>query len=354
MATITSITNESSFCDMITNRIDHFENHTNVLTGLHGLVDTAKSLHAEERSITLLSVRLVGLLIEQNGAGNYLMSQAKFAHHIGLTENMFWKRAQAYRVLKNYPEFIDLVTSGQTCVSHVAMLAAKITPENSGALLKALPFKSIQDVRDLVARITPDGQELSDKETFIDIKLRFTKEEMALMERAREVLAHSGHVPSNEEMVLKAFADLLDRRDPLRKAERAAQKSTSLKKATATVLSTGIGAVVTGASALKQRGVETATINRPKIPAAVRHSVWLRDQGKCTYKFSDGTPCGTKMMLEVDHRTPWARGGEHSEENLTLRCREHNMWEARCTYGQEFMHNKQQAQKQAVYPAVGF
>jgi len=74
---MTTITKEPTFCDMITNQINHFERHANVLTGLHGLVDTAKILHAEERSITLLSVRLVGLLVEQNGAGNYMMSQAK-------------------------------------------------------------------------------------------------------------------------------------------------------------------------------------------------------------------------------------------------------------------------------------
>ena len=57
---MTTPTSEASFCDMITDKITHFEKHANVLTGLHGLVNTAKILHAEERSITLLSVRLVG------------------------------------------------------------------------------------------------------------------------------------------------------------------------------------------------------------------------------------------------------------------------------------------------------
>lgn len=39
-------------------RIEHFEDHPNVLVGLKGLIETAQQLHSEERTITLLSVPL--------------------------------------------------------------------------------------------------------------------------------------------------------------------------------------------------------------------------------------------------------------------------------------------------------
>jgi hypothetical protein len=42
-------------------------------------------------------------------------------------------------------------------------------------------------------------------------------------------------------------------------------------------------------------------------------------------------------MLELDHIDMWCRGGEHSAENLTLRCRRHNQFSANEQLGAEFM-----------------
>lgn len=52
---------------------------------------------------------------------------------------------------------------------------------------------------------------------------------------------------------------------------------------------------------------------RPPIPASVRADVL--SQARCTY-------CGeTSGPFEIDHIFPWARGGTHERENLTLACR---------------------------------
>jgi hypothetical protein len=44
------------------------------------------------------------------------------------------------------------------------------------------------------------------------------------------------------------------------------------------------------------------------IPAAVRHQVWLRDQGQCTHMHLDGSRCQEKMMIELDHIDLYCRG----------------------------------------------
>ena len=62
------------YAQNIKEEIDRFENHENERDGLNGLIRTAKSLHADERIISLLSIRLVGLLAEQNAAVNANMS----------------------------------------------------------------------------------------------------------------------------------------------------------------------------------------------------------------------------------------------------------------------------------------
>jgi len=76
---------------------------------------------------------------------------------------------------------------------------------------------------------------------------------------------------------------------------------------------------------------------RPAIPAAIRHIVWLHDDGQCTWTYPDGSRCTERSMLELDHIDMWCRGGEHSAENLTLRCRRHNQFSANEQLGAEFM-----------------
>jgi hypothetical protein len=50
-------------------------------------------------------------------------------------------------------------------------------------------------------------------------------------------------------------------------------------------------------------------------------------------------------MLEFDHILPVARGGESTADNLRLRCRAHNQYEAERTFGAEFMRQKREARQ---------
>lgn len=328
------------FTQDIKNRIDLYEKHENVLERLKGLIDTAKQLHSEERKISLLSVRLVGLLVEQNGAGNSFMNQERFAYFIGLTPNQFWKRNQTFRVLKNFPEFGAMIERGETCASHVALLSNKITEANAKVLGEGIKNKSTREVRDFVASVAVDGTIQDAEETFVDLRLRLNKTQLDILERAREVLAHGGHVPSTEDLVMKALSDLVDRRDPVKKAERVLSK----------VNETGVTPSLKkdgerssqprpfGLPSLKKERVGRPNSARPKIPAKILHKVWQRDQGFCTHQYPNDHRCGSRMMLEVDHIVPWAKGGTHSFENLALKCRAHNQWSAVQVFGAKVMN----------------
>ena len=89
--------------------------------------------------------------------------------------------------------------------------------------------------------------------------------------------------------------------------------------------------------------------SRPAIPAAIRHTVWLRDRGQCTWRHSAGSRCPDRAMLELDHIKMWCRGGKHSEENLTLRCRRHNQATADQQLGTGFMT---QARSRLASPVI--
>jgi 5-methylcytosine-specific restriction endonuclease McrA len=71
------------------------------------------------------------------------------------------------------------------------------------------------------------------------------------------------------------------------------------------------------------------------VPASVRRAVFERDEGRCTYADGRGRRCAETHGLELHHVTAFAHGGEHTEANLTLRCRSHNTLVAEQDFGRE-------------------
>ncbi|HET9252192.1 MAG TPA: hypothetical protein VFP58_08755, partial [Candidatus Eisenbacteria bacterium] len=76
------------------------------------------------------------------------------------------------------------------------------------------------------------------------------------------------------------------------------------------------------------------------IPAQVRHAVWNRDGGRCTFVGTNGHRCDSGKFLEFDHVDP--RNRQDTVEGLRLRCRVHNQYEAERVFGTEFMKRKRE------------
>jgi hypothetical protein len=73
------------------------------------------------------------------------------------------------------------------------------------------------------------------------------------------------------------------------------------------------------------------------VPNAVRRAVFERDQARCTYADTLGRRCAATHRLELHHLRAFAQGGEHTKENLTLRCHAHNALAAEEDFGREFI-----------------
>ncbi len=73
------------------------------------------------------------------------------------------------------------------------------------------------------------------------------------------------------------------------------------------------------------------------IPRKVRDEVYARDRGRCSFVSPGGRRCGSTWDLQIDHKVPFARGGDNSPENLRLLCGKHNRLEAERTYGKKHM-----------------
>jgi 5-methylcytosine-specific restriction endonuclease McrA len=82
------------------------------------------------------------------------------------------------------------------------------------------------------------------------------------------------------------------------------------------------------------------------VPAEIRREVHERDGGQCTFEGERGHRCEETRALEFDHVVPVAKGGRTCAENLRLRCRAHNQYEAERAFGAGFMKAKREAAKQ--------
>jgi hypothetical protein len=352
---------------------------------IHELFQRTKETVARERQISLEVVLLIGLLETQNAAVNLgLGKRENLARSLGLTENAFWKRAQAGRVLVAFPEFIGLVKKGVTHVSHIAVLAPKITRENAELFLQEIAGKTERHVRELVGSINKDGSRNAVEAVF-DLRLRFTKTQLERLDRAREVLSATGRVPSEEEAILKSIEDLLEKRDPVRKVARA--KSRVEKKAAAeiepkvtpelpkeSVATRSDAPIVTSApkwqvnasstSAPKwETGENSASVltavgelnprGRKGIPLSIVREVWERDEYCCVNELSEGNRCASKIGLQVDHVRPVSFGQDNRLENLRLLCRQCNIASAEKILGTAVMERyrwiKSRSGEHAVY-----
>ena len=74
-------------------------------------------------------------------------------------------------------------------------------------------------------------------------------------------------------------------------------------------------------------------VDSRNIPAEVQRKVYLRDRGRCAYLAPDGRRCGERAFLEFHHIHPHADGGLPTVENISLRCRAHNQYEAAIVFG---------------------
>jgi hypothetical protein len=83
------------------------------------------------------------------------------------------------------------------------------------------------------------------------------------------------------------------------------------------------------------RGTQAAAPGSRHIPAEVKRAVWLRDLGICAFVGTNGRRCGDRAFVEFHHLRPYAVGGEATVENVQLRCRRHNDYEARLFFGQD-------------------
>jgi hypothetical protein len=323
-------------------------------------------LTATERSAT---ARLVAALAELDARGLYLAAgcSSLFTYCtrvLRLSEHAAYGRIQAARASRRYPVVLELLEHGDVTLTTITLLARHLTTDNHRALLDEARGKGRRDVERLVASLQPRPEAPSSIRKLPEPKMArmLPMDSMAAGAQPPSPDAASPGVATAPAALTPApavnpprpaIAPLAPDRyrihitvstaihDKLRRAQ-------DLMRHT---VPDGDPAVIVGRALtllvdmLERRrfaaaGRGCSTIDRSQgevgrtryISAAIRRAVWQRDDGRCAFVGTHGR-CTERGTLEFHHVQPYAAGGVTSIDNLQLRCRAHNQYEAEQFFG---------------------
>ena len=247
---------------------------------------------------------------------------------LGYSEGSAQRRILGARCMREHPELEDLFLEGKVTLCSISTAAGSIKREKTE--IQEIVGKSKREVEALVAAKEP---ELKVKREIVRPIAEAPRplpllQAMAAAEAGKPLTATSEHrcdPPSVEERYEIKFS--------LSKAEYQ-----ELEEAR-NLLSNSLGGTLTVAAVLNKlvdrflkpyrKSAELKSSDGRYIPASVRHEVYRRDRGECTYVAPDGTKCREKQRLQFDHIHPFSLGGRTEASNIRLGCGVHNrLWAA--------------------------
>jgi hypothetical protein len=337
----------------------------------HDLLARIGVLAAKERDA---SVELVAHLAELDarpalyaalGYGSLFTYCTDVLH---LSEDATCNRIKAARASRRFPVILDLLASGAMSLTSVRLLGPCLTPENHHAVLARASGKSRREIEALVAELAPRPD--------VPTSVRKLPVPTRVPELATAAVSSSGShaiadAPSNHAPVepapspeslptarrpiiqttsperyrvqftigreshdrLRRLQDLLRREIPDGDAGAIVERAIS-------VLLEKVEKAKRGAAA-RPRPIRPGTddlLRTPlpasrDVPRSVKRGASRRDRDQCGYVAPSGTRCTERTFLEFHHRQPYARGGPATVENISLRCRRHNQYEAELIFG---------------------
>ncbi len=300
----------------------------------------------------------------------YPAMSAFLVRELEMSEQMAKKLIRVARTALRFPEIFPALADGRLNGSGVILLAPWLTNENANELIQTASRRSNDEIRDLLANRapqldvpvsivplagaaavsvrTPDGTPgaapvrapagdagcVSHAGTSSEVSVRTPRSAGA---RPRFNPLGAGRYETRFTMAegtreaIRYFEQLLGRKVTSEEMDRALDRGFK-------ALAVELEKRRFGAADRPRAQAGPATGRR--IPNAVKRAIWKRDEGRCTFIAENGRRCEARGNLEFDHIEPVARGGKSTVDNLRLRCRAHNQYEAEQVFGAGFMRGK--------------
>lgn len=283
-----------------------------------------------------------------------------------LSESAAYSRITAARASRLFPVILPLIDEGAISLTTIALLSGHLTDENHESLLGAARGKSKRQVEQLVAALHPQPDIAASVRALPMPRPQVEDLEQVSVERPASPVGNVGESqstpptsapPSSRALIApiaprrylirmtvgeETHEKLQRAKDLLRHAIPSGDPATIFDRALTALIGrterAKFGTAVRPRLAVSERsaglcpGDEAAAKSSRYVAADIRRVVWARDQGRCAFVGAAGR-CTETGGLEFHHVAPFAKGGPATEENLELRCRTHNAFEATQVFG---------------------
>ncbi len=337
------------------------------------LVERVKDLAACERRA---SVALIRSLVEFDVRGLYLREGCSSlftycTHVLHLSEGSAYNRIETARAARRYPKVLEALERGDLTLTAVRLMAPHLTPANHGEALAAARHRSKQGILELIASLSPRPaaptiiRRVAQPQSQGAVTPAFAAAQEHETSLATTAAAASPPWSGGHEVEAKpppqvraAVVTPLAPESYKLQVTLARETHEKLQRVQALarhMLPAGdVGSILDRALTLliddlERRRFARAASPRPStgertpsgryIPAAVRRAVWLRDEGRCGFVGRTGR-CRETAFLEFHHLAPYAVGGAATADNIQLRCRAHNRYEARLFFGDTLVRER--------------
>jgi hypothetical protein len=292
-----------------------------------------------------------------------------------LSEDATCNRIQAARACRDSPMILDLLASGAMSLTSVRMLRPHLTPENHEAVLARASGRSRREIEALVAELAPRPDVPSSVRKLPTVTPApsilpapslmpaptspATRVDAAIVGPPESAPPISPPTPrpttrrpiieiTSPERYRVQFTIGKESHDKLRRVQALLRREIpdgdpgAIFDRALTLLLEKIEKTKLGAAAKPRpspirpgadRQLRTPVVPSRDIPRPVKRGAWRRDGGQCAFVSGEGHRCTERTFLEFHHIRPYALGGLATVENISLRCRRHNQYEAELVFG---------------------
>jgi hypothetical protein len=349
--------------------------NTNMLALASGLSDQdllarVGALAGKEREATAELVAHLAALDDRPSlyaAGGYGSLFDYCTQVLRLSEDATCNRIHAARACRRFPMILDLLASGAMSLTSVRMLRPHLTPENHEAVLARACGRSRRKIDALIAELAPRPDVPSSVRKLPTATraplmptatVPSTRAEAAIIappappppiapppvSTRRPIIETTSPeryrvqftIGKESHDKLRRVQDLLRREIPDGDPAAIFDRALSLLLEKVEKAKVGAAAKPRAPRPIRpgtDRQLRTPIVPSRDVPRQVQRAAWRRDGGQCGFVAPDGHRCTERTFQEFHHVRPYALGGLATVENISLRCRRHNQYEAELVFG---------------------
>jgi len=269
-----------------------------------------------------------------------------------LSEHEAYLRIAVARASREHPVLLEMLAEGRLPLSVIARLAPHLTEANRETVLAQAEGKTKRQIEELVAELAPKPDVPATMR-----KLPERRDETSQLVPERVTFLHAlpaRSVPPAQRPVVEplaparykvqftASAELHDKLERLRSLMRSSVPDGDLAAIIEEAVTEKLERLeakrfAKTKSPRKSVGQTDTSPSSRYIPAPVKRAVRERDGDQCAFVNARGKRCKARGGLELHHKQPFGRGGDHGPDNIQMMCRAHNGYLAEQDYGKDLM-----------------